>query len=134
MKALPRQGYAMPRPRKARSDSRVSRLNLRFTPEESACVIAAAQAVGLTPSAFACRAVLASLGLASLPAQQQSLQLEPVVIAALNRVGANLNQLVRRANSGVMLQPGELPEALASLSVQLARIETLVTPAVLSSS
>jgi len=53
-------------------------------------------------------------------------QLEPAALAALNRVGANLNQIARRANAGDLLQPGELPEALADLGHQLDRIEALV--------
>ena len=52
--------------------------------------------------------------------------LDPAALAQLARIGSNLNQLARRANSGDLLQPGELPETLTDLRAALARIETLV--------
>lgn len=117
---------AMARPRKEPPEIRRERLNLRFTAAERARLATAAAAAGVRLGDFARRAVLVQAGLAAMPVTSASYRIDPAVIAALARVGANLNQLARRANSGDLLQPGELPEALAVLDRQLARIEALV--------
>ena len=83
----------------------------------------------MTHGGFARRAVLAAAG-AALPPRPAGALLDPAAVAALSRVGANLNQLARRANAGDLLQPGELPDNLAALARQLDRIEALVLPAI----
>lgn len=67
-----------------------------------------------------------SEGAPSLPHAVVRFSVDPALVVALNRIGANLNQLARRANSGDMLQPGELPEALAALRRERERTEALV--------
>ncbi len=119
----------MPRPRKPEPDARRERLNLRLTAAEQTRVRDAARGAGASPSDFARRAVLAAAG-AALPPRPAGALLDPAAVAALSRVGANLNQLARRANAGDLLQAGELPDNLAALARQLDRIEALVLPAI----
>lgn len=118
----------MARPRKEPPEIRRARLNLRFTAAERAQLAAAAGAAGVGLADYARRSVLGQAGLASLSKTTAIRRIDPTAVAALTRVGANLNQLARRANAGDLLQPGELPEALAALDRQLARIEALVLP------
>lgn len=118
----------MPRPRKPEPDTRSQRLNLRLTASEGARVRQAAQATGVSTTDYARRAVLTAVG-AAVPSRPTATVIDPAAIAALSRVGANLNQLARRANAGDLLQPGELPDSLAAIAHQLDRIEALVLPA-----
>jgi hypothetical protein len=119
---------AVARPRKEPPEIRRERLNLRFTAAERAQLADAAGAAGVGLSDYARRSVLSQAGQASGPKAVTLRRIDPAAVAALSRVGANLNQLARRANAGDLLQPGELPEALAALDRQLTRIEALVLP------
>lgn len=118
----------MARPRKESPEIRRERLNLRFTAAERAQLAAAAGASGVSLSDYARRSVLAQAGLAGGPKTIAIRRIDPAAIAAFTRVGANLNQLARRANAGDLLQPGELPDALVAIDRQLTRIEALVLP------
>lgn len=120
----------MARPRKEPLETRTARLNLRVTAGERAQLAAAAGAAGLGLADYARQSLLAQVGLGSPPKAVVMHRLDATAISALTRVGANLNQLARRANAGDLLQPGELPEALAALDRQLTRIEALVLPAI----
>jgi hypothetical protein len=115
----------MARPRKDQDERRTRVLGVRLTPTERAALGAAAAARGVSPGELLRGSFLNSTALTPAAAPSVSV-LDTASIAALNRVGANLNQLARRANAGDLLQPGELPEVLESLSQNLARIERLV--------
>lgn len=123
------ENLPVPRPRVSALDARTSRLNLRFTASERDQIEQAARAYGASVSAFARQRVLLVPMASADAGRATATVLDPAAVSALNRVGANLNQLARRANSGDLLQPGELPEVLANLAQQLARIEALVLPA-----
>lgn len=118
----------MARPRKAETERRTRSIAVRLTPSERSVLEAEAVARRISASELLRAAFFAARdGTSStlrMPANPPILDASAVV--ALNRVGANLNQLARRANAGDLLQPGELPIALADLSVQLDRIEALV--------
>lgn len=119
----------MPRPRKIASDARRKHYVLRLTDAERAALSAAAAGRGTTPASLLRSVFLApSRGSeAGAPdGMPPAAGLDPAALAQLARIGSNLNQLARRANSGDFLQPGELPEALTDLRATLARIETLV--------
>jgi hypothetical protein len=118
----------MARPRKDPPETRRERLNVRFTAAERAQLAAAAGAAGVGLADYTRRGALAQAGHARAHTPATIRRIDPAAVAALTRVGANLNQLARRANAGDLLQPGELPEALAALDRQLARIEALVLP------
>lgn len=117
----------MARPRKEQNDRRTRSIGVRLTAHERAVLDAAAEARRVSPSELLRAAFFSAQG-----AQGRAVRLPPVpsldpaAVAALNRVGANLNQLARRANAGDVIQPGEVPETLAALSQALGRIETLV--------
>jgi hypothetical protein len=126
----------MARPRKEQRERRSRVLGVRLTDTECAALQAAAEARRVPPSDLlraayfeastgAARRIGSPALLAALPPA-----LDPAAIAALNRVGANLNQLARRANSGDSFQPAEVPRVLADLSDALTRIEALVMPAI----
>jgi len=116
----------MARPRKDQTERRICAVGVRLTPSERAALQAAAAARGVSPAELLRGAFMGSTALSPTPASATVSVLDPSTIVALNRVGANLNQLARRANAGDLLQPGELPEVMASLSDSLARIERLV--------
>lgn len=117
------------RPRKDPAERRTRAIAVRLTASERAALEAAAAARGVTPTAYVRSAFQAAQG---APARQTRPipALDASLVSALNRIGANLNQLARRANSGDLLQPGELPDALARIDQQLARIEILVFAAI----
>ncbi len=70
----------------------------RFTETQMEALRAHAHACGLTPTAFIRKLVLGGKPIARVPATRSA-------IAAVNRVGNNLNQLVKLANSGVIMAP-----------------------------
>jgi hypothetical protein len=70
----------------------------RFTETQMVAHVAHSRACGLTPTAFIRRLVLGVKPIARIPAIRSAL-------VAVNRVGTNLNQLVKLANSGVVLAP-----------------------------
>lgn len=121
----------MARPRKDVQDSRRKVYRLRLTDAERAALDAAAAARQTSPAELLRSAFMdtaqpqASRGVPAHGGMPAAV-LDVAAVAALNRVGANLNQLARRANAGDTLQPGELPEVLASLGQTLGRIEALV--------
>lgn len=120
----------MARPRD-KDGSRDKVYRLRLSQAERGALRAAAASQGVTPADFLRAAFLAP----SRPAQRSRGRtlgpaLDPAAVAALNRVGANLNQIARRIHAGDVIQPRELPEVLASMAQQLDRIETLVFAAI----
>lgn len=70
----------------------------RFTEMQMEALRAHSRACGLTPTAFIRKLVLGVKPIARIPATR-------LALAALNRVGNNLNQLVKLANSGVIMAP-----------------------------
>lgn len=117
----------MARPRND-DDSRRKVYRLRLNEAERAALTAAAAGQGVTPADFLRAAFLGP----SRPGQRArpAPVLDTSTVAALSRVGANLNQLARRANSGDLLQPGELPGTLSDIAKCLDRIETMVFAAI----
>jgi Mobilization protein NikA len=94
----------------------------RFSEEQLEALAAHANACGLTVTAFIRKVILGVKPVARIPATRAA-------IVAVNRVGNNLNQLVRLANSGVVLAPellGVLREVHAefrALQVRLLRAD-----------
>lgn len=70
----------------------------RFTETQMVALEAHSRACGLTPTGFIRKLVLGVKLIARIPAIRSA-------IVAVNRVGTNLNQLVKVANSGVVLAP-----------------------------
>ena len=70
----------------------------RFSEEQFEALSAHARACGLTVTAFIRKLVLGIKPIARMPDTRAA-------IVAVNRVGNNLNQLVKLANSGIVLAP-----------------------------
>ncbi len=90
-------------------------LPIRFSKEERAVLDDAADRAGLTPSSYARQALLG----APAPRQVRRPPVERRELAKLlgeaGKIGSNLNQLAKAANSGVLVYAGDLDAALAGL-------------------
>jgi hypothetical protein len=78
----------------------------RFAPDQHAAIAERAQLCGLTVAAY-----LRLLALGGTPVARRS-EVRAAIVA-VNRVGNNLNQLMKLANSGLVLQPDLLRETAA---------------------
>jgi len=105
----------MARPKKLEGERRTERFNLRFTVAEKLHVEEQAAKAGLDPTEFLRRRAL-SLPIAPAPAKADA-----ALIAELNRIGVNVNQLARAMHSGRTL-PGGWPEIAPQLQTVLAKV------------
>jgi len=87
----------------------------RFTAEQFVALAFHANACGLTVTAFIRKVILGVKPVARIPATRAA-------IVAVNRVGNNLNQLVRLANSGVVLAP-ELVSVLHEVHAEFRTLQ-----------
>jgi hypothetical protein len=106
----------MARPRKAPAEARAMRLVMRVTTAEHLHIDGQALTAGLTAAEFARRAVL------GLPVPVRRCRMTDAVLVELIRVGNNINQLTRAANSGLAPCRHELATALTELRAAMERI------------
>ena len=106
----------MARPRKKDTDSRGEIVTFRLRPDELSKLDARAEKAGLRRSDY-----LRKMALSGRITVRPSARPDFKLVAALNRIGVNLNQLTRTANAS-----GKLPPQLSKLC---ARIEDLVMQA-----
>lgn len=105
----------------AGSSRRTEALRIRLSSVERAAVDATAEAAGLGPCSFARMVVVAAVGQKPTPPPPRRREPTPParelakVIAAINHVGNNLNQLARSANSGFDVDPAIIQEAIVEL-------------------
>ncbi|MGO8868135.1 MAG: plasmid mobilization protein [Alphaproteobacteria bacterium] len=95
--------------------ARTKHLTIRLTPEERAAIDQAADRAGLTPGSYARQAVLgapAPRQVRKPPVERQELAR---LLGELGRVGNNLNQLARAANTGNGVDGVAHAEALGGL-------------------
>jgi hypothetical protein len=90
-------------------------ITVRLSADERSAVDAAAERAGLTPGSYARQLLLGA------PAPRQ-VRRPPVerkelarLLAELGKIGGNLNQLAKAANSGVVVYSGEIDAAIDSL-------------------
>lgn len=90
-------------------------LTVRLSDDERAAVDQAAERAGLMPGSFARQVLLGA------PAPRQ-VRRPPVerrelarLLGELGKIGANLNQLARAANAGVVVYEGEIEAAIGGL-------------------
>lgn len=103
----------MARSRKQTDKQRQHRLpSIRVTAEELADITSRFNQAGLTASEYLRRAALSAR--LTLP---KTARADPALIAELNRIGVNLNQIARAVNS-----TGRLPPTLPDLCDQLQQI------------
>jgi hypothetical protein len=95
--------------------ARPAHLTVRLSAEERAAVDAAAGAAGLTAGSYAREAMLG--GPAPREVRRPPAEREELVrlLAALGKIGSNLNQLAHAANTGTVLYSDEIAATLASL-------------------
>jgi mobilization protein NikA len=95
--------------------ARTCHLTIRLTPEERAAIDDAADRAGLTSGSYARQAVMG----APVPRQVRRPPVERRELARLlgelGKIGGNLNQLARAANTGVLLYESEIDVALGGL-------------------
>ena len=107
----------MARPRKKKSDSRGESVSFRLTPDERAAVEARAKKAGLSRSDYLRRMALKGHITVAPPAR-----LDFKLVAELNRIGVNLNQLTRAANA-----TGQVPPEVRRLC---RKLETIIAEAI----
>ena len=111
---MPRKGY-----RKPDADARRAVLRVYLTPAERAHVEACvARLGGMTLADFVRRLVMA------YPVPKARTADEAELIRALQKVGANLNQLARSVNSGHAIEPTGFQLAIDELRSTLSRVAT----------
>ncbi len=76
------------------------KLNIRLSPEELAEISRQAEAFGAPVSFFARRVLFSCRGASAVGKKSQVHQADPALVRQVARIGSNLNQLARFANSG----------------------------------
>ena len=107
----------MARPRKKQDDHRRNFIGFRVTDDELAMINQRASAAGVLQSEF-----MRQVATSGRVRYSRRVTTDPVVIAELNRIGVNLNQLTKTANS-----VGKVPPALDQLC---HKIEAIVMKAI----
>lgn len=102
-----------PLPSAERKDDRLP--NLRVTAAERANVERKAEAAGLSLVEYCRRSIFRSKFAPRLPTADQAL------LAELNRVGVNLNQIAHKVNSGRSLPP-DFPDVLAEVREAVRKV------------
>ena len=105
---IPVSYCSMARPKLPDHEQKSMRLIVRLTPVEHARVRLAAEHFGILTSEFARRRLLG----VRLPNPPSEDQLNAQAVAALNRIGVNLNQIAKRLNSGHATNLGRIINTL----------------------
>ena len=90
----------------------------RFTQEQMAALRAHARACGLPPTTYIRQVILGAKPIARMPDAR-------LAVAAINRVGNNLNQLVHLAHTGVILTP-DLVHTVLDVRAELHALQKLL--------
>jgi hypothetical protein len=95
-------------------DPLTARFNVRCRPEFLAKLSTAAEAAGLSLSAYVCKRLGGDPGPRSLRAKPgPDMVLLSRLLGQHGKAGSNLNQIARQLNSGGDVEPSELAEAIA---------------------
>lgn len=109
----------MARPKLPPHEMRSQSVAFRVSPIDHASLLAAASAHGIKVGELARRR---SLGV-RLPPEVQDAALRADTVAALNRIGVNLNQLVKRLNAGGPLNVEKLINTLDRVHDAMDRLD-----------
>lgn len=107
----------MGRPEKTKADALTSRVAFRVTEAERFQIEAAAAAAGVSVSDYA-RALVAT----ARPPRASRDKIAASVLAELNRVGVNLNQIARHLNRNPAGVPAALSDAIAEVRAAVERL------------
>jgi hypothetical protein len=99
---------------------------IAMTPEEFAVACERAAAAGLSPSSYGRAVLLGTAGPRARRSPPLNAELLAHAVAQLNKVGNNLNQIVRILNSGQAVGSKEAVEALVDTRAAVAGILDLV--------
>ena len=110
--------HAMARPKLPPQDQKSKRMIVRLTPIEHAQAQLAADQAGIGISEFARRRLMG----VRLPASPTEEKLNADAVAALNRIGINLNQIAKRINSGGGVNVGKIMDALERIDAEMDRL------------
>lgn len=100
-------------------------VRIRLLDEERDALHAKAEAAGLTVGAYLRQAGLGYAGMRARRAPRVNAVLLAQAIAALNKAGSNLNQIARRGNYGMGIDP----ETAQTLSATRAAVQQMVAAA-----
>jgi hypothetical protein len=104
---------ASEKPRSRRGNEKRQRtalVQIRCTPEEHACIIVAAERVGLSVGAYVRMQCIGKPGPRAIRRPTVEAMVVAQLVAHLGKVGSNLNQIARVVNSG-----GNVPPDLSSV-------------------
>jgi hypothetical protein len=101
-----------PKPKKSDKRQRTETLFARVTPEEKSAFAARADRAGMASAAFMRALALGDAGPRARRRRPVEHRALVQTLAALNRVGNNLNQLARNTNLGIDIDVPQLRDAL----------------------
>jgi hypothetical protein len=111
-----------PKPKKSDRRQRTETLFARVTPDEKSAFIARADRAGMATAAFMRALALGDAGPRARRRRPIEHQALVQTLAALNRVGNNLNQIARNTNLGIDIGVPELRDALHQYHAVVAAI------------
>lgn len=111
-----------PKPKKSDRRQRTETLFARVTPEEKSAFIARADRAGMATAAFMRALALGDAGPRARRRRPIEHRTLVQTLAALNRVGNNLNQIARNSNLGIDIGVPELRDALHQYHAVVAAI------------
>ena len=109
---------AMARPKLPPQDQKSKRMIVRLTPIEHAQAQLAAARYGIGVAELVRRRLRGI----RLPASPTEEKLNADAVAALNRIGINLNQIAKRINSGGGVNAGKIMDALDRIDAEMDRL------------
>lgn len=115
--ALCGKSSEMARPKK--HEKRDKQLNLKFTPREFVWLRRKAEGLGMKPGEYGRMQVLAERPVSS--GRQAVPHLDPLFLAALSRIGNNLNQIARRLNQLQIEPPSTLEPLLQAIREMIGK-------------
>ncbi|HEY7387102.1 MAG TPA: plasmid mobilization relaxosome protein MobC [Bryobacteraceae bacterium] len=105
--------------RPAKSEKRCAQFNLKLTLREIAFVRARAARAGMAAFEYGRTQLLAGRNIPKCEATPA--HLDPLFIAQVKRIGANLNQIARRLHQWQLPAPGELEAALREIREMIGK-------------
>jgi len=114
-------------PRTSGSEKRQRRgYSIRLLPDEHAAIVGKARAAGMSFASYMRACALGDAGPRARRSPTLNAELLAYAVAALNKIGSNLNQIARILNAGRAAGARESVEALNETRAAIARILEIV--------